>query len=168
MAESRKISDGKSLAILIVFYSPTIFWGALVRRLKVSLWRAPVCLILRDIFPEWAVDIGLLKRGFIYRYFHKNAVSQYDNSDVIAKVQSRGRSSIFQAPFQGSGLSFAEVLYNWSHCRNLNFRAHNIEAGSGFKIKWCSSTAAILERRRTSIIYFASRPVSLSIGEFTS
>ena len=47
----------ENTADLIVFYSPTIFWGALVRRLK-SLWRVPAYLILRDIFPEWAADVG--------------------------------------------------------------------------------------------------------------
>jgi O26-antigen biosynthesis N-acetyl-L-fucosamine transferase len=112
---------GKYLAAnpgdLIVFYSPTIFWGALVRRLK-ALWGAPACLILRDIFPEWAVDIGLLKRGLIYRYFHKNAVSQYDNSDVIA-VQSAGDLRYFTRRFRSAAYRL-EVLYNWSSLQESN------------------------------------------------
>ena len=49
----------------IVFYSPTIFWGALVRRLK-RHWQCPAYLILRDIFPEWAVDAGVLRKGPVY------------------------------------------------------------------------------------------------------
>ncbi len=104
-------------ADLIVFYSPTIFWGALVSRLK-ALWRAPACLILRDIFPEWAVDIGLLKRGLIYRYFHKTAVSQYDNSDVIA-VQSAGDLRYFARRFRSAAYRL-EVLYNWSSLQESN------------------------------------------------
>jgi hypothetical protein len=40
---------------LIVFYSPSIFFGGLVKKLK-ALWRCPAYLILRDIFPQWAVD----------------------------------------------------------------------------------------------------------------
>jgi len=37
---------------LIVYYSPTIFFGSLVKRLK-KHFACPVYLILRDIFPQW-------------------------------------------------------------------------------------------------------------------
>src|SRR5205807_5043880 len=35
----------------IIFYSPSIFFGALVARLK-KLWHCPAYLVLRDIFPQ--------------------------------------------------------------------------------------------------------------------
>jgi len=98
-------------ADLIVSYSPTIFWGALVDRLK-TLWRVPTYLILRDVFPEWAVDVGLLKRGFIYRYFHRKAAEQYDHSDVIA-VQSLGDLKYFKR--NGARQPYRlKLLYNWT------------------------------------------------------
>ena len=54
---------------LIVYYSPTIFWGGLVSRLK-KLWGASSYLILRDLFPQWAVDQGLIREGsMIEKYF---------------------------------------------------------------------------------------------------
>lgn len=98
-------------ADLIVFYSPTIFWSGLVRRLK-TLWHVPAYLILRDIFPEWAADVGVLKRGLIYRYFRRRAADQYDRSDIIA-VQSPGDLKYFTrvamyAPHR------LKVLYNWT------------------------------------------------------
>ncbi len=46
----------------VIWYSPTIFLGPLAGAVR----RASGCrgyLILRDIFPEWAVDMGLLRRG---------------------------------------------------------------------------------------------------------
>ena len=52
----------------LIWYSPTIFFGKLVKKLK-ALSHCKAYLILRDIFPEWAVDMGLLNRGTIYRYF---------------------------------------------------------------------------------------------------
>ena len=98
-------------ADLIIFYSPTIFWGNLVRWLK-SLWHVPSYLILRDIFPDWAMDVGLLKRGLIYRYFHRKAIRQYDNSDVIA-VQSPGDLKHFENKRPRIPYNL-KILYNWT------------------------------------------------------
>ena len=44
---------------LIVYYSPSIFWGSLVKRLK-KLWNAKTYLIVRDFFPQWVIDNGML------------------------------------------------------------------------------------------------------------
>lgn len=95
----------------IVWYSPSIFFGPLVRRLK----KQSGCkgyLILRDIFPEWAVDLGLLKAGSAYRFFKWNAQQQYDAADIIG-VQTPGNLAYFkhwQSAPQGRKL---EVLHNW-------------------------------------------------------
>jgi len=52
----------------VVWYSPTIFFGPIANALK----KASGCrsyLIIRDILPEWAVDMGLMGRGLPYRFF---------------------------------------------------------------------------------------------------
>jgi glycosyltransferase involved in cell wall biosynthesis len=98
-------------ADLIIFYSPTIFWGSLVRRLK-SLWHCPAYLILRDIFPEWAVNVGVLRRGLIYRFFRRKEIEQYDTADVIA-VQSQGDLNYFERNFAHRPYRL-KVLYNWA------------------------------------------------------
>ena len=67
---------------IIVFYSPTIFFGPLVRKLK-ALWRCPAYLILRDIFPQWAVDAGVIKKGLLYRYLRRKELEQYGAADLI-------------------------------------------------------------------------------------
>jgi glycosyltransferase involved in cell wall biosynthesis len=104
-------------ADLIIFYSPTIFWGSLVRRLKL-LWRCPAYLILRDIFPEWAVNAGVLRRGLIYRYLHRKEIQQYDSADVIA-VQSPGDLEYFARHLAHQPYRL-EVLYNWATLRESN------------------------------------------------
>lgn len=96
---------------LIVFYSPTIFWGALVRRLK-CLWHCPAYLILRDIFPQWAVDAGVLRRGVIYRYFRRKEKEQYHTADVIG-VQSPGDLDYFANNFARQNHRL-DVLHNWT------------------------------------------------------
>jgi glycosyltransferase involved in cell wall biosynthesis len=96
---------------LIVFYSPTIFFGALVRRLK-ALWRCPSYLIIRDIFPQWAVDTGLLRKGMVYYYFRKKELEQYAAADVIG-VQSPANLKYFDARFPEKPYKL-EVLLNWT------------------------------------------------------
>jgi len=98
-------------ADLIVFYSPTIFWGALVKRLK-SLWGCPAYLILRDIFPAWAVDAGVLRKRLIYRFFRRREIQQYEVADRIA-VQSPANLSYFSREFASRRYP-VEVLYNWA------------------------------------------------------
>ena len=94
----------------LVWYSPTIFFGPLVRKLK------PRCgnrayLILRDIFPEWAVDMGLLRRGFIYRYFKRVERFQYLQADTIG-VQTPSVTRYFEQA-QQAVTARIEVLPNW-------------------------------------------------------
>lgn len=97
-------------ADLIVFYSPTIFWGALVERLK-SAWGCPSYLILRDIFPAWAVDAGILRKGLIYHFFRRKEIQQYKAADRIA-VQSPANLRYFEVEFASQRFP-VEVLYNW-------------------------------------------------------
>jgi glycosyltransferase involved in cell wall biosynthesis len=107
----------KHPADLIVFYSPTIFWGALVRRLK-AMWHCQSYLILRDIFPEWAVNAGVLRRGLIYRYFRRKEAEQYGIADVIG-VQSCGDLDYFRLNFGGKNFEL-EVLLNWTPLKEPN------------------------------------------------
>jgi glycosyltransferase involved in cell wall biosynthesis len=96
---------------LIVFYSPTIFFGALVQRLK-ALWKCPSYLILRDIFPQWAVDTGVLRKGVIYRYFRRKELEQYAAADVIG-VQSAANLEYFRKEHPSKSYKL-EVLLNWT------------------------------------------------------
>jgi O26-antigen biosynthesis N-acetyl-L-fucosamine transferase len=96
---------------LIIFYSPTIFFGPLVRRLK-RLWSCPAYLILRDIFPDWALDAGILRKGLIYEFFRRVAGAQYRIADVIA-VQSPANLKYFARAFPDEQFQL-EVLFNWT------------------------------------------------------
>lgn len=71
---------------LLVWYSPPIFFGPLIaklRRKSKSKNKARTYLILRDIFPEWAVDLGLVRRGPVYLVFKAIAAFQYSVAEVI-------------------------------------------------------------------------------------
>lgn len=94
----------------VVWYSPSIFHGPLVYTLK----RQSHCrsyLILRDIFPDWAVDMGLLGRGFAYRLFGAVARYQYSVADVIG-VQTPGNLGYLERWQARTGRRL-QVLSNW-------------------------------------------------------
>ena len=103
----------------VVWYSPSIFHGYLANALK----RSSGCtgyLIVRDIFPEWTVDMGLMGKGLAYRFFSAVARYQYSVADVIG-VQTPGNRIYFESWLDREGRRL-EVLPNWlggvatSHC----------------------------------------------------
>jgi glycosyltransferase involved in cell wall biosynthesis len=96
---------------LTIYYSPSIFFGALVKRLK-AMWGCSAYLVQRDIFPQWAVDAGLLRRGFLWRYFRKKEIEQYEVADRIA-IQSPANAAYFATEFPSRKYPL-EVLYNWT------------------------------------------------------
>lgn len=94
----------------IIWYSPSIFHGPLAKALKKQSGSKGY-LIIRDIFPEWAVDMGLMGRGLPYKFFQAVARQQYSVADVIG-VQTSGNLNYFEAWKQEPGHKL-EVLQNW-------------------------------------------------------
>lgn len=94
----------------VVWYAPSIFHGPLVSRLK-KISGCKGYLIIRDIFPEWAVDMGLMGRGLPYRFFDAIARYQYSVADIIG-VQTPGNLSYFDRWRHKPGRKL-EVLQNW-------------------------------------------------------
>ena len=94
----------------VVWYSPSIFHGPLVSALKKSSY-CKSYLIIRDIFPEWAVDMGLMGRGLPYRFFDAVAHYQYSVANVIG-VQAPGNRRYFEPWLAQPGREL-EVLQNW-------------------------------------------------------
>ena len=95
---------------LCICYCPTIFFAPLSRKLKAR--GAYVYLIQRDMFPQWAVDSGLLHKNspllLFLRYYEK---LNYRIADWIG-VQSEKNRIIFSERFPR--LSNVSVLMNWS------------------------------------------------------
>lgn len=90
----------------VVFYSPTIFFGRFVARIK-SLYNCRAYLILRDIFPDWAVDLGVMRKGPHYWIFKAFAQYQYSVADVI------GIESLSNKRYFSENVHNVEVLHNW-------------------------------------------------------
>jgi glycosyltransferase involved in cell wall biosynthesis len=94
----------------VVWYAPSIFHGPLASAIKKSTG-CKGYLVIRDIFPEWAVDVGLMGRGLPYRFFDAVARYQYSVADVIG-VQTPGNQRYFESWLAHPGRHL-EVLQNW-------------------------------------------------------
>jgi glycosyltransferase involved in cell wall biosynthesis len=95
---------------LIIFFSPTIFFGPLVERLK-KLYGCPAYLVLRDLWTQFMVDMGELRSGLVYKYLVRLERKQYSAADVIG-VQSPGDLRYFDNT-RHTGSQQTEVLFNW-------------------------------------------------------
>ena len=94
----------------VIWYSPSIFLGPVAHVLK----RRSTCksyLILRDIFPDWAADLGIIRKGLIYYFFKLVAFYQYCLADTIG-VQTASALRLFEWKERRSKGSI-EVLENW-------------------------------------------------------
>lgn len=69
---------------LILYSTPPITFTKVVKSLKKRNPRAISYLLLKDIFPQNAVDLGFFsKKSLFHWYFRKKEVALYKNSDYI-------------------------------------------------------------------------------------
>jgi glycosyltransferase involved in cell wall biosynthesis len=109
---ARKNWDG------LIWYSPSIFFGVFISYLK-KRSSCKAYLILRDIFPKWALDLGLIKKGFPYYFFKWIENYQYSVADCIG-VQSPANLDYFKSESR-ENLPRVEVLHNWlAESKSLN------------------------------------------------
>lgn len=68
---------------LIIYSTPPITFTKAIKYLK-EKYNAISYLLLKDIFPQNAVDLGMIKKnGFLYKMFRKKEIELYKISDYI-------------------------------------------------------------------------------------
>jgi len=93
----------------VIWYSPSIFFGPLIKRLK-RKYSCRSYLILRDVFPECWVDINLISRaGAAYKFFKLVELFQYSLADTIG-IQTASDLPYFEGKTHKNRV---EVLSNW-------------------------------------------------------
>lgn len=95
----------------IIWYSPTIFFAPLISRLKVR-YSCPAYLVLRDMFPDWAVDLGIMKKHLPYYFFKLVEFYQYKVASYIG-IQAPGNFKYFNSNFLKKFKSKVELLWTW-------------------------------------------------------
>lgn len=97
----------------IIYYSPSIFWGKLVNKLKKKC-QCPSYLILRDLFPQWIVDAGILKKGsLIEKYFRFFERYSYKQASIIGLMSQKNLDYFYN---HAENKDFkCEILRNWAN-----------------------------------------------------
>ncbi len=95
----------------IVYYSPSIFWGVLVLYLK-RIWGVRSYLILRDLFPQWVIDQGLISPGSpVAMYLRFFEFINYRAADIIGLQSPENKNWFLAAKLSSKPV---EVLFNWA------------------------------------------------------
>ena len=104
----------------IVYYSPSIFFSHLVTKLK-KVCSCKSYLVLRDLFPQWAVDEGLIKQGsFIEKYFRFFETLNYNSADYIG-LMSQNNLTLFNN--MRDEVYLTTVLRNWAEFSPFDSKA---------------------------------------------
>lgn len=81
---------------LIIYSTPPVTFTKLIKFIK-ERDHAKAYLLLKDIFPQNAVDIGLMKKdSFIYRFFRNKEIELYKNSDYIGCMSQSNLRYVLQ------------------------------------------------------------------------
>lgn len=96
---------------LCINYSPTIFFGPLMTKLK-SKFGTYIYLVLRDMFPQWVIDEGMIaENSLIAKYFRYFEHLNYKASDTIGLMSQANISYFSSINPQYTRL---EILLNWA------------------------------------------------------
>lgn len=101
---------------LVVYPTPPITLAPVVKYIK-KRDRARTYLILRDIFPQNAKDLGMIKSELVFKYFRKKEQQLYDISDRIG-CMSQGNID-YVLKHNNVPKEKLEILYNWKKPSNL-------------------------------------------------
>lgn len=94
----------------IICYSPSIFYGKAIKWLR-KKYDSKAYVIIRDIFPKWTLDAGLLKKGLLYKYLKHVERDLYGSSDVIG-IEAKSDLEYFENYGLNKSIKI-EVLNNW-------------------------------------------------------
>ncbi|MEQ5321977.1 glycosyltransferase family 4 protein [Providencia rettgeri] len=116
----------------IIYYSPSIFFGNLVSKIK-NHCKCKSYLVLRDLFPQWIIDAGIIKQNSIadkyFRFFEKYS---YNQSDYIGLMSERNKL-VFEKMTQYHYTT--EVLRNWAALTPHSITHNSINIRNKLKLK---------------------------------
>lgn len=102
---------------LVIYPTPPISFLGVIRWLR-RRSRCRTYLILRDIFPQNAVDVGILGKGLIYRYFRAMEKRLYAVSDRIGCMSPKNIEYVLR--HNGLPQEKVGLLPNWRRIRDLS------------------------------------------------
>jgi hypothetical protein len=100
---------------VVICYSPSIFFGFYIKKIK-QLFNSRSYLILRDIFPYWAIDTKHIN-NFILIYYLKKIFKNFLNIFDKIGVESKTNISFINKIIP---TKYIEYLPNWLKITNFN------------------------------------------------
>ncbi|MBW9461103.1 glycosyltransferase family 4 protein [Kluyvera sp. EC_51] len=101
----------------VIYYSPSIFLGPLVNKIK-KRFNCKSYLILRDSFPQWLIDQKIIKSGWLTdRYFRWFEKINYEVADCIGLMSEKNKD-IFLNKYDGK--YNVETLFNWADIKEVD------------------------------------------------
>lgn len=95
----------------VVYYSPSIFFGPLVNKIK-NKFNCNSYLILRDLFPQWVIDQGMIgEKSPIAMYFRFFEKINYKAANAIG-LMSLKNLELFNSKHNID--TKTQVLFNWA------------------------------------------------------
>lgn len=115
---------------LIIFPTPPITFAPVANYFK-KKDGSFVYLVLRDIFPQNAVDLKMMPRGIVFDYFRSLEKKMYCISDKIG-CMSKGNIDYVLKNNKVSSDKL-EVLYNWKTIRKITKGEKSVKDNLGIK-----------------------------------
>lgn len=101
----------------VIYYSPSIFFGDLVNKIK-KRCKCSSYLVLRDLFPQWVIDAGMVKKGsLIEKYFRFFEQRSYKAANTIG-LMSEKNIEVFKQSNQNKYQT--EILRNWADVKPVS------------------------------------------------
>ena len=116
---------------LVIHHTPPITFTPVIKFLK-QKYATKSYLILRDIFPQNAVDLGIIKNRFLFKFFRKKESILYKESDYIG-CMSEGNIQYIKKHNIKIDIKKLHILRNWGKIKpKLNINRQNIREKYGF------------------------------------
>lgn len=112
-----KIKKYLNKADIIIVYSPPLPLAIVGAKLK-KFFNAKFLLNVQDIFPQNAIDLGVLKNPLLIKFFKKMEWKAYINADLIF-VHSEGNLNFLKKKYPDIAGKFM-VLHNWIDTKQFN------------------------------------------------
>ena len=102
----------------IIYYNPSILQFFFLIYLKLFYQKSNFILILRDIFPDWAIELGIIKNIFIKKFLYFSKFINIHFSDLVF-CESKSKLNFIKKQFPKKNI---KLLYNWT-----NFNVEDIK-----------------------------------------
>ncbi len=118
---------------MVIMPTPPITFAGVMDYIK-KRDHAKSYLILRDIFPQNAKDLGLIKNELIYKYFRKKEKYMYLTADHIG-CMSQGNIDYVLRHNQEVDASKLELLPNWSNVNEAGSDSNHVDYKAKYSLK---------------------------------